>query len=92
MVVLELVEEEDGWMEDGRKAGSRVGNAGLILLARFWVLCAAVHTLRSGRAWAWAGAKVKVKVACFSHLAPLSVVSELGIAWKWGESRIHCIQ
>lgn len=86
MVLESAEEEEDGWVEGGRKkAGSRVGNAGLILLARFWVLCAAVHMLRSGRAWAWAGAKVKVKVACSSHLAPLSVVSELGIAWKWGE-------
>lgn len=52
-------------------------------LARFCVLQTAVHasTARPGRAWMGMGmSKVKVKVACFSHLAPSSVVSELGIA------------
>lgn len=48
-------------------------------LARF---CAAVHTLdfAPGRSMGMGMSKVKVKVACSSHLAPSSVVSELGIA------------
>lgn len=62
---------------------SKVGSWKCRLNSLASLLCAAVHTstARSGRAWMGMGmSKVKVKVACFSHLAPSSVVSELGIA------------
>lgn len=60
---------------------SKVGSWKCRLNSLVSLLWAAVHTARSGRAWMGMGtSKVKVKVACFSHLAPSSVVSELGIA------------
>lgn len=74
-------------MRMGEKLIPKVGNAGLFSGPRFWVLCAAdcsaCTLLRAGMGMGTS--KVKVKVACFSHLAPSPVVSELGIAWKWGE-------
>lgn len=81
-------QERDGdGDEDGRKDGSQVADAGLFSGLASALPC--IHFAQGGHGHGhglgrWDVGKVKVKVACFSHLAPSSAVSELGIADKWG--------